>query len=467
MAIDSQRRAFISYSRTNKDFATKLARGLRQAGFPIWFDLLDIPTGARWDDEVEKALRECSIFLIILTPASIASENVKDEIGYAIDHGKRILPVLLEDCDVPLRLRRFQYVDFTTKSFEEGFESAKELLGSLVSESTGQFHASLDNQASKSAPVIATPAPSPSPVVPVIATPSPAPAAPVKKKSSSKGIMLGVGLVVVVAILALGGGAVFFMSGGLPTTRVEKKQPTQVSQPTNPPQPTVAVKTPTPKATSVPNSPTPKPTVVANTPTPEVRQYMTLDFDGELKNWESFIVNGDTATISNEGIKNVTMDVEDGAYLFDLANNQVWGYSLYDAFEYDDVRVDASVENLGTNDNNVSLICRYSAGDGWYEFNVANNGLYWIYYAKPNATGLVSYRIIANGGSNKIKTGLAVNEYSIVCKGDDLMLYINDSLTKSTRDDLRTLDTGKVGVSVSSFNNYAKVKFDWIKISQP
>jgi hypothetical protein len=132
---ENQEFAFISYSRANKDFATRLAKGLRSAGYPIWFDLMDIPTGARWDDTVEKALRECSIFMIILTPASIASENVKDEIGYAIDHGKRILPVLLESCEVPLRLRRFQYVDFTAKSFEDGFNSARDLLGGLVERS--------------------------------------------------------------------------------------------------------------------------------------------------------------------------------------------------------------------------------------------------------------------------------------------------------------------------------------------
>jgi formylglycine-generating enzyme required for sulfatase activity len=125
-------RAFISYSRVNKEFASKLAGRLRSAGYLVWFDLLDIPTGSRWDDEVERALRESPLFLIILTPAAIASENVKDEIGYAIDHGKRILPVLLENCDVPLRLRRFQYVDFTSKTFEEGFEGARGLLDDIV-----------------------------------------------------------------------------------------------------------------------------------------------------------------------------------------------------------------------------------------------------------------------------------------------------------------------------------------------
>lgn len=57
--------------------------------------------------------------MVILTPDSTASENVKDEIGFAIDNGKRTLPILLENAIVPLRLRRFQYVDFTTKSYED------------------------------------------------------------------------------------------------------------------------------------------------------------------------------------------------------------------------------------------------------------------------------------------------------------------------------------------------------------
>ncbi len=138
MSPEKQRLTFISYSRVNKDFALKLAKELRSAGFDIWLDQLDIPTGARWDDALEDALDACKIFMVILTPASISSENVKDEIGYAIDHGKRILPVLLEDTKIPLRLRRFQWVDFTSKSYEEGVEGAKQLLQNLVDTPTIQ-----------------------------------------------------------------------------------------------------------------------------------------------------------------------------------------------------------------------------------------------------------------------------------------------------------------------------------------
>lgn len=131
-------RTFLSYSRANKDFAVKLAKELKSSGFDIWLDQLDIPAGARWDQEVEKALRESEIFMLILTPSSIASENVKDEIGYAIDNGKRFLPVLLEKCEVPLRLRRFQYADFTNKSFDDGLKAVTELLQRLNGQTMAQ-----------------------------------------------------------------------------------------------------------------------------------------------------------------------------------------------------------------------------------------------------------------------------------------------------------------------------------------
>ena len=132
MATENQRSTFISYSRINETFALELAKELKSTGYLVWLDQLDIPTGARWDDEIEKALDKCSIFLAILTPAFIESDNAKDEIGYAIDHGKRILPVLLEECEIPLRLTRIQYVDFTKMDYRDGLNSAKELLEKLI-----------------------------------------------------------------------------------------------------------------------------------------------------------------------------------------------------------------------------------------------------------------------------------------------------------------------------------------------
>ena len=133
---DTKYQTFISYPRKNAEFALKLAQELKAADFLVWFDQLDIPAGSRWDDEVQKALTECEIFMVILTPEAIESQNVKDEIGYAIDSGKRILPVLLQQCNIPFRLRRFHYVDFTMLDYSLGIETAEKLLTSLINETT-------------------------------------------------------------------------------------------------------------------------------------------------------------------------------------------------------------------------------------------------------------------------------------------------------------------------------------------
>lgn len=105
-------RVFFSYSRADSEFALKLAGDMRSAGVDLWIDQLDIPTGARWDQEVEAALKACPRVLIILSPASVASQNVMDEVALAIDENKNILPVLHRTCDVPFRLRRLQHIDF-------------------------------------------------------------------------------------------------------------------------------------------------------------------------------------------------------------------------------------------------------------------------------------------------------------------------------------------------------------------
>jgi len=118
---------FLSYSRDDQDFALKLAGDLRSAGANIWIDQLDIETGKRWDDAVEEALATAESVLVILSPTAVDSQNVKDEVAYALRKNKQVLPVLYLDCKIPFRLARLQYSDFTT-DYEKGLT---QLLGAL------------------------------------------------------------------------------------------------------------------------------------------------------------------------------------------------------------------------------------------------------------------------------------------------------------------------------------------------
>jgi hypothetical protein len=104
---------FFSYSRDNSDFVLGLAKELRDAGANVWLDQLDIKPGTRWDKSIETALQKSSTLLVVLSKSSVASHNVMDEVSYALEEGKTVLPILLEACEVPFRLRRLQFADFT------------------------------------------------------------------------------------------------------------------------------------------------------------------------------------------------------------------------------------------------------------------------------------------------------------------------------------------------------------------
>ncbi len=104
---------FVSYAREDSDFALRLGQDLRAAGAQIWLDQLDIPAGARWDEAVQEALARCPSLLVILSPDSVASDNVMDEVSFALDEDKLVVPVIGRPCEIPFRLRRLQYIDCT------------------------------------------------------------------------------------------------------------------------------------------------------------------------------------------------------------------------------------------------------------------------------------------------------------------------------------------------------------------
>ena len=106
--------AFFSYCRADSDFALKLAEDLKAAGANVWIDQLDIEPGTPWDGAVEEALIKSPRMLVILSAVSVVSANVRDEITYALSHEKRVIPVLITDCDLPIRLSRLQHIDFRT-----------------------------------------------------------------------------------------------------------------------------------------------------------------------------------------------------------------------------------------------------------------------------------------------------------------------------------------------------------------
>ncbi|MEM5775106.1 MAG: hypothetical protein AAGU05_08920, partial [Anaerolineaceae bacterium] len=227
---------------------------------------------------------------------------------------------------------------------------------------------------------------------------------------------------------------------------------TEPPAPTNTAEPTVAVPT-----VPLPTNPPPV-DVQAPAPTQQpaaAPDFFTEEFNGDLSNWEYFFTSGDEDLAS--------FYTENGKLKFFLKGEQIYAYLLYAPYYYSDVALTVEAENRGFNDNNVSLICRYDYQRGWYEFSIANNGLYWIYYYDiMNESG---YNLIANGGSTSIHTGKDTNTYSIVCKGKTLILYINNQEVKRFEETRYVLKEGQVGVGVSSFDVLPiEVEFEYLTI---
>lgn len=105
---------FICYANADSEFVLKLAKNLKVRGVPIWLDKLDISPKEDWDQAIDQAINDCSDFLIVLSPTSVKSKEVRGELRLALNGDKPILPILYRSCQIPRQLLRIQYVDFTS-----------------------------------------------------------------------------------------------------------------------------------------------------------------------------------------------------------------------------------------------------------------------------------------------------------------------------------------------------------------
>jgi len=129
-------KVFVCYSRDDQDFVLELADNLRERGVPIWIDQRDIPPGSDWDIAIDRALYDCSVFLIVLSSNSVDSREVRGELRTALDENKRIVPILIDTCQIPRQLRLIQYINFIGVDPNDD-EKLNQILGVLTAANIG------------------------------------------------------------------------------------------------------------------------------------------------------------------------------------------------------------------------------------------------------------------------------------------------------------------------------------------
>lgn len=171
MTTNRPLRVFLCHSSQDKPAVRELYQKLRsEAWIQLWLDEEELYPGQDWNMEIEQAVEAADAIIVCLSKGSITKEGyVQRELRIVLDYADYkpegtlyIMPVRLEECEPPRRLRPWQYADY----FEGNRERAlQRLLVSLKrrAESLGlNFEPPApkkEESAEKKKPVVEMPAP--------------------------------------------------------------------------------------------------------------------------------------------------------------------------------------------------------------------------------------------------------------------------------------------------------------------
>ncbi len=104
---------FLSYASQDADAARRICEALRAAGLEVWFDQSELRGGDAWDASIRKQIKECALFVPIITPNTQAREEgyfrlewklAVDRSHLMADNKAFFFPVILGDVAEPAAL---------------------------------------------------------------------------------------------------------------------------------------------------------------------------------------------------------------------------------------------------------------------------------------------------------------------------------------------------------------------------
>ncbi|HEX5548997.1 MAG TPA: TIR domain-containing protein, partial [Ktedonobacterales bacterium] len=103
---------FISYSRVDSAAIDHLQAELISYGFATWVDRQHLEGGDVWAAGIERAIQGCDVVVVGLSPDAVASPWVTNELFYAHNLKKQIIPVVIRPVEsIPLLLSAMQFID--------------------------------------------------------------------------------------------------------------------------------------------------------------------------------------------------------------------------------------------------------------------------------------------------------------------------------------------------------------------
>ena len=121
-------KVFISYGHEDKTFVKKLAGELTKANIETWWDFDALRGGHDWQKEIQRGIKLCDYFVVVLSPNSVERDWVLKEITFANEYKKKIIPLKLQECERPISIIEKQYIDFEKQTQKAAIKELVKLL---------------------------------------------------------------------------------------------------------------------------------------------------------------------------------------------------------------------------------------------------------------------------------------------------------------------------------------------------
>lgn len=96
---------FISYSRQDTTAVDQIVSRLKSDGFEVWIDRTNIKGGDLWTVAIVEAIDTADSFVLMLSPNSTTSDNVRKEVQLAQDAKRKLFPLLIAAVTLPPQFR--------------------------------------------------------------------------------------------------------------------------------------------------------------------------------------------------------------------------------------------------------------------------------------------------------------------------------------------------------------------------
>lgn len=113
-------KVFISHSSSDKRFVRTIKSDLNENGIETFLDEDSLELGDSLVEKLELAIQDSSHFIIILSPSSLKSEWVTQELNFALKLMsakliKKIIPIKYRSCEIPKELENLIYADLSNQ----------------------------------------------------------------------------------------------------------------------------------------------------------------------------------------------------------------------------------------------------------------------------------------------------------------------------------------------------------------